>query len=40
MAKTRDGKQSELMDILIARHWPDMFSEFTRDPATIKWVEA
>jgi ethylbenzene hydroxylase subunit beta/complex iron-sulfur molybdoenzyme family reductase subunit beta len=39
MQKTRDGGQSELMDILIARHWPDMFGGFDRDPATIEWDE-
>ncbi len=40
MAKKRDGEESELMDILIARHWPDMFGGLSRDPATINWQEA
>ncbi len=35
MQKTRNDLQSDLMDILIARHWPDMFGGFDRDPATI-----
>ena len=37
MKKTRDGEKSELMEILIARHWPDMFGGLDRDPATIEW---
>lgn len=38
MAKTRDGGQSELMDLLIAYKWKDMFGGFDRDPATIEWT--
>lgn len=37
MAKTRDGGKSELMDILIAYWWKDMFKPFDRDPAEIQW---
>jgi ethylbenzene hydroxylase subunit beta/complex iron-sulfur molybdoenzyme family reductase subunit beta len=37
MAKTREGQKSELMDILIAYRWKDMFGGFDRDPATIEW---
>lgn len=35
MAKTRNGEKSELMDLLIARNWSDMFGGLTRDPITI-----
>jgi len=37
MEKTRGGGKSELMDILIAYKWTDMFKPFDRDPATIVW---
>ncbi len=39
MAKTRAGEKSELMDLLIAYRWKEMFGGFDRDPATIEWVE-
>ncbi|MDP2950645.1 MAG: respiratory nitrate reductase subunit beta, partial [Chloroflexota bacterium] len=35
MAKKRQGEESELMDILIARKWGDMFKPFDRDPAEL-----
>ncbi len=37
MQKTREGQKSELMDILIAYKWKDMFGGFDRDPAEIEW---
>ncbi len=37
-AKTARGERSELMDLLIAYRWQDMFGGFDRDPQTIKWV--
>ena len=40
MAKTRDGKKSELMDLLIGYRWTEMFGGFDRDPATIEWKRA
>ena len=40
MAKTRAGQKSELMDLLIAYRWKDMFKGFDRDPATIEWSNA
>ena len=30
--RKKDGGDSELMDLLISRHWEDRFSEFTREP--------
>jgi len=36
MTKTREGGQSELMDLLIAREWKSLFSEFTVDPVDIE----
>ena len=39
-AKAARGERSELMDLLIAYRWQDMFGGFDRDPQTIKWVEA
>lgn len=30
--RKKDGKSSELMDILISRRWEDRFSEFTNEP--------
>jgi len=35
MKKTREGGQSDLMDLLIVYHWEELFSEFTTDPATL-----
>jgi ethylbenzene hydroxylase subunit beta/complex iron-sulfur molybdoenzyme family reductase subunit beta len=35
MAKTRAGKKSELMDLLIGYRWTEMFGGFDRDPATL-----
>ena len=40
MAKTRKGEKSELMDLLIAYKWKEMFGGFDRDPATIEWVKS
>ena len=40
MAKTRAGEKSELMDLLIAYKWTEMFGGFDRDPATIEWKRA
>jgi len=40
MAKTRDGKKSELMDLLIGYRWTEMFGGFDRDPATLDWKSA
>jgi ethylbenzene hydroxylase subunit beta/complex iron-sulfur molybdoenzyme family reductase subunit beta len=37
MEKTRAGGKSELMDLLIAYKWKDMFGGFDKDPATIEW---
>jgi ethylbenzene hydroxylase subunit beta/complex iron-sulfur molybdoenzyme family reductase subunit beta len=39
MGKARNGEKSELMDILIAYKWTDMFGGFDRDPATIEWTK-
>ncbi len=36
--KARQGGGSELMDILIAYDWNEMFGGFDRDPATIEWT--
>ena len=35
MAKTREGGQSDLMDLLIVYKWQELFGEFTVDPVTI-----
>lgn len=35
MTKTREGGQSDLMDLLIVYKWHELFSEFTVDPVTI-----
>jgi DMSO reductase family type II enzyme iron-sulfur subunit len=35
MAKKRRGEESELMDLLIAERWGDMFKPFDRDPADL-----
>ncbi len=40
MAKTRNGEKSELMDLLIAYKWKEMFGGFDKDPATIEWVKS
>ena len=39
MEKSRGGGKSELMDLLIAYKWKDMFGGFDRDPASIEWVK-
>ena len=39
MVKTRGGGKSELMDLLIAYKWKEMFGGFDVDPATIEWVQ-
>jgi ethylbenzene hydroxylase subunit beta/complex iron-sulfur molybdoenzyme family reductase subunit beta len=36
MAKTRAGEKSELMDILIAYRWQDMFKPFVQDPGELE----
>ena len=40
MEKTRAGGKSEVLDLLIAYRWKDMFGGFDRDPATIEWTKA
>ncbi len=35
MTKTREGGKSELIDLLIARKWTDMFGGFDKDPVTL-----
>tara|TARA_B100000959_G_C14688629_1_gene503723 strand:- start:313 stop:666 length:354 start_codon:yes stop_codon:yes gene_type:complete len=37
--KRKDTGESELMDLLIAYNWKDMFGGFDRDPETIEWVK-
>ncbi len=39
MAKTKQGGQSDLMDLLIVYEWKDLFSEFTVDPVDIEQGE-
>jgi ethylbenzene hydroxylase subunit beta/complex iron-sulfur molybdoenzyme family reductase subunit beta len=39
MAKRKKGEASELMDILIAYDWKEMFGGFDRNPETIEWLE-
>ena len=40
MAKTRARREkSELMDLLIAYRWKEMFGGFDRDPASIEWTK-
>ncbi len=39
-ARVARGEKSELMDLLIAYRWQDMFGGFDRDPQVIRWVEA
>jgi ethylbenzene hydroxylase subunit beta/complex iron-sulfur molybdoenzyme family reductase subunit beta len=34
MQRTRDGEKSELMEILIAKRWGEMFGPFDKDPIT------
>ncbi len=34
MQRTRDGEKSELMEILIAKRWNEMFEPFSTDPVT------
>jgi len=36
MKKTREGGQSDLMNLLIAYQWSELFSEFTRDPVELE----
>jgi hypothetical protein len=36
MKKTKEGGQSDLMDLLIAYEWKELFSEFTVDPVDIE----
>lgn len=39
MDKRRRGEKSELIDILVVYRWPnDIFPDFGRDPATLKWT--
>ncbi|MBW2267132.1 MAG: respiratory nitrate reductase subunit beta [Deltaproteobacteria bacterium] len=40
MAKARKGEKSELMDLLIAYKWKEMFGGFDEDPAAIEWVKS
>jgi ethylbenzene hydroxylase subunit beta/complex iron-sulfur molybdoenzyme family reductase subunit beta len=40
MEKTRAGGKSELMDLLIAYKWKEMFGGFDKDPATIEWTKS
>jgi ethylbenzene hydroxylase subunit beta/complex iron-sulfur molybdoenzyme family reductase subunit beta len=40
MEKTRAGGKSEVLDLLIAYRWKDMFGGLDRDPATIEWTQA
>ena len=39
MQTVREGGKSELLDLLIAYKWSEMFGGFDRDPATIEWEE-
>ncbi len=36
--KTKRGEKSELMDLLIAYRWNEMFGGFDKNPATIEWA--
>jgi len=36
--KSRLGEKSELMDILIAYRWDEMFGGFDQDPSVLKWT--
>jgi ethylbenzene hydroxylase subunit beta/complex iron-sulfur molybdoenzyme family reductase subunit beta len=40
MEKTRSGQKSEVMDLLIAYRWKEMFGGLDRDPAKIEWTSA
>ena len=40
MEKTRAGEKSEVLDILIAYRWNEMFGGFDRDPASIEWTRS
>lgn len=40
MKKTREGGQSDLMDLLIVYEWSEMFSEFTKDPVDLEKSES
>jgi ethylbenzene hydroxylase subunit beta/complex iron-sulfur molybdoenzyme family reductase subunit beta len=40
MEKSRNGETSELIDLLIAYKWKEMFGGFDKDPATIEWVKS
>jgi hypothetical protein len=40
MEKSRNGEKSELIDLLIAYKWKEMFGGFDKDPATIEWVKS
>lgn len=37
VTKARGGEASDLMDVLIAYNWQDLFPDFTRDPIDITW---
>ncbi len=37
-ARVQQGEKSELMDLLIAYKWKDMFGGFDTDPQTLKWT--
>ncbi len=39
MAKRKNGESSELMDLLIAYDWKEMFGGFDRNPETIEWLK-
>jgi ethylbenzene hydroxylase subunit beta/complex iron-sulfur molybdoenzyme family reductase subunit beta len=39
LESVREGGKSELLDVLVAYKWTDMFGGFDRDPATIQWTE-
>ena len=38
-AKNREGKKSELMDLLIARDWLKMFGPFNKHPRSVEKVK-
>ncbi len=37
-AKVQNGEKSELMDLLVAYKWKEMFGGFDTDPKSIEWV--
>ncbi len=39
MATVRNGGKSEILSVLIAYKWSEMFGGFDTDPATIEWTE-